>query len=205
MYLGLIFCSCFHAVLVVAIRSIVKTVETNNFLIYFKKSQSHPDMLIQSVRIIFKGVQIIIVDYSSDWLCFIHRHWIVSVQIRSFFWSVIIPHSDWIRRDTSYRSVFSQNVVKYGPGKTPYLDSFHAVRSNEEYWRISDLTTNQTVIFTDVFQRSYFKYLRRHSEPVQSITDVLLKSLNRLNSQEIKKSFIFKRRRSFFTFFEVNF
>ena len=89
--------------------------------------------------------------------------------------------------------------------KTPYLDSFHAVRSNEEYWRISDLTTNQTVIFTDVFQRSYFKYLRRHSEPVQSITDVLLKSLNRLNSQEIKKSFIFKRRRSFFTFFEVNF
>ena len=32
----------------------------------------------------------------------------------------MIPHSDWI-------SVFSPNAGKYGPEKTPYLDSFHAV------------------------------------------------------------------------------
>ena len=35
-----------------------------------------------------------------------------------------------IRRDT-YLSVFRPNVVKYGPEKTPYLDTFHAVFS----WR----------------------------------------------------------------------
>ena len=39
----------------------------------------------------------------------------------------IFPHSDWIRRDTSHLSVFSPNVGKYGPGKTPYLNTFHAV------------------------------------------------------------------------------
>ena len=39
----------------------------------------------------------------------------------------IFPHSDWIRRDTSYCSVFSPNTGKYGPEKTPYLDPFHAV------------------------------------------------------------------------------
>ena len=30
----------------------------------------------------------------------------------------IFPHSDWI---------FSPNAGKYGPEKTPYLDTFHAV------------------------------------------------------------------------------
>ena len=31
----------------------------------------------------------------------------------------IFPHSDWIRRDTEYLSVFSPNAGKYGPEKTP--------------------------------------------------------------------------------------
>ena len=39
----------------------------------------------------------------------------------------IFPHSDWIRRDTKYLSVFSPNAGKYGPEKTLYLDTFHAV------------------------------------------------------------------------------
>ena len=39
----------------------------------------------------------------------------------------IFPHSDWIRRDTEYLSVFSPNAGKYRPEKTPYLDTFHAV------------------------------------------------------------------------------
>ena len=38
----------------------------------------------------------------------------------------IFPHSDWIRRDTSYLSVFSPNAGKYGPEITPYLDTFGA-------------------------------------------------------------------------------
>ena len=46
---------------------------------------------------------------------------------RKFFLVRIFPHSEWIRRDTSYLSVFSPNAGKYGPEKTPYLDTFHAV------------------------------------------------------------------------------
>ena len=44
-----------------------------------------------------------------------------------FFLVRIFPHSDWIQRDTSYLSIFSPNAGKYRPGKTPYLDNFHAV------------------------------------------------------------------------------
>ena len=40
-------------------------------------------------------------------------HCVKSVQIRSYFWSVI--------------PVFTPNTEKYGPEITPYLDSFHAV------------------------------------------------------------------------------
>ena len=39
----------------------------------------------------------------------------------------ILSDSDWIRRDTPYLSVFSPNAEKYGPEKTPYFDTFHAV------------------------------------------------------------------------------
>ena len=44
-----------------------------------------------------------------------------------FFLVGIFPHSDSIRRDTLYLSVFSPNAGKYGPEKTPYLDTFHTV------------------------------------------------------------------------------
>ena len=37
-------------------------------------------------------------------------HWVKSVQIKSFFWFVL-----------------SLNAGKYGPEKTPYLDTFHTV------------------------------------------------------------------------------
>ena len=32
-----------------------------------------------------------------------------------------------LNTDTKYLSVFSPNTGKYGPEKTPYLDTFHAV------------------------------------------------------------------------------
>ena len=44
-----------------------------------------------------------------------------------FFLVLIFQHSDWIRTDTSYLSVFSLNAGRCGPEKTPYLDTFHAV------------------------------------------------------------------------------
>ena len=60
----------------------------------------------------------------------------VSVDIYCTAWKVckcgvfsgrIFPRSDWIRRDTEYLYVLSPNAGKYGPEKTPYLDTFHAV------------------------------------------------------------------------------
>ena len=42
----------------------------------------------------------------------------------------IFQHSDRIRRDTLYLSVFNPNAGKYGPGQTPYLDTFHTVLVN---------------------------------------------------------------------------
>ena len=39
----------------------------------------------------------------------------------------IFPHLGWMRRDTSYLSIFSLNAGKYRPEKPPYLDTFHAV------------------------------------------------------------------------------
>ena len=39
-------------------------------------------------------------------------HCVKSVQIRSFFLVRIFPHSDWIRKDTLYLSVFGLNAGK---------------------------------------------------------------------------------------------
>ena len=36
----------------------------------------------------------------------------------------IIPHSDWIRRDTEYVSVFSPNAGKYRPEKNSVFGNF---------------------------------------------------------------------------------
>ena len=46
-----------------------------------------------------------------------------SVQIRSFFWSILPSFG----MNTKYVSVFSLNAGKYVPEKAPYLDTFHAV------------------------------------------------------------------------------
>ena len=42
-----------------------------------------------------------------------------------FFLVPIFSHLNWIWRDTEYLSVFSPNAGKYGPDKTPYLDTFY--------------------------------------------------------------------------------
>ena len=51
-----------------------------------------------------------------------------------FFLDDIFPHSDWIRRFTEYLSVFTPNAGKYGPEKTPYLDTFYAVSALAFMW-----------------------------------------------------------------------
>ena len=42
-------------------------------------------------------------------------------------YSMVRIFLDWIWRDIPYLFVFSPNVGKYGPEKTQYLDTFHAV------------------------------------------------------------------------------
>ena len=39
----------------------------------------------------------------------------------------IFRYLDWIQGFTPYISVFCPNTGKYGPEKTPYLETFHAV------------------------------------------------------------------------------
>ena len=51
-----------------------------------------------------------------------------------FFLVRIFLYSDKIRRFTN---VLSPNTGKYGPGKTPYLDTFHAVEKLKNIANIS--------------------------------------------------------------------
>ena len=49
-----------------------------------------------------------------------------------FFLVRIFPHLDLIRFECEIRSecgIFSPNAGKYGPGETPYLDPFHAMKT----------------------------------------------------------------------------
>ena len=64
-----------------------------------------------------------------------------------FFLVCIFPHSDWIRRDTEYLSVLSPNAGKYGPEKTAYLDTFHAVISSPFFSSLA-LLARQYIINT---------------------------------------------------------
>ena len=52
------------------------------------------------------------------------QHYLESVQIRSYFWSIFFC----IRTEYGEISVLSPNTRKYGPEIAPYLDTFHAVQ-----------------------------------------------------------------------------
>ena len=90
--------------------------------------RSHPEVIIR------KGVLKICGKFTGGHPCpsvisiklLCNFHSVKSVQNTEFFLVRIFPHSDWIRRDAPYFSVFSPNAGKYGPEKTPYLDTFHA-------------------------------------------------------------------------------
>ena len=119
-----------------------------------------------------------------------------SVQIRSFFFFVfsrirtecgkilrekcpntelflvrIYPYLDWIRRYTEYLSVFSPNVGKYGPEKTPYLDTFQTVRNFLEHAFLSSWYQSQRFLFVIQeidFHFSFKKFLHHSKKGSQS-------------------------------------
>ena len=53
----------------------------------------------------------------------IRTHCVKSVQIRSFFWAVLSR----IRNECGEIRSITPNARKYGPEKTPYLETFHTV------------------------------------------------------------------------------
>ena len=64
-------------------------------------------------------------------------HCVKSVQIRRFFCSVFsrirTEYGEILRiLSLRYLSVFSPNAGKYGPEKTPYLDTFHTISNAEK-------------------------------------------------------------------------
>ena len=67
-----------------------------------------------------------IISYGDS--CFrLHLHCVKGVHIRSFFWSAFSRIGTEYGEISPYHSVFSLGAEKYGPEKTPYLDTFHAV------------------------------------------------------------------------------
>ena len=73
-----------------------------------------------------------------------------------FFLVSIFPHSEWIRRHTEYLSVFSPSVGKYGPGKTPYMDTSRSVCPSMSvmYYRFVHLQIHSLICF--LLPRNYF-------------------------------------------------
>ena len=96
--------------------------------------------VIQNLRIIFLSLSIseivkagsnTIYKYEYEYtICVLYKTQIALPEKSpnaELFLVRIFQDSDWIRRDTSYLSVFIPNAEKYGPEITPYLDTFHAV------------------------------------------------------------------------------
>ena len=52
--------------------------------------------------------------------------------------------------NTEYLSVVSPNAGKYGPEKTPYLDTFHAVKKSIAKSFIEEL---QSWLFSGIYQK----------------------------------------------------
>ena len=73
---------------------------------------------------------------------------------RGFFLVRIFPHSDWIRRLTPYLSVFSLNAGKYGPEKSPYLDTFYSAYSKLSQTSKINIFTKITNGFNYIFAKS---------------------------------------------------
>ena len=75
-----------------------------------------------------------------------------------FFLSRIFRYSDWIWRNAKYLSVFSPNAGKYGPEKTSYLGSFHAVlRSVLRLFSLGKLTNHLRKVKSNHFWIRNFK------------------------------------------------
>ena len=65
------------------------------------------------------------------------------------------------RRDMEYLSVFSPNAEKYGPEKTPYLDTFHAVNELVQMFNIQIQTLKKHIFFKRE-QNKFYNHPKEH-------------------------------------------
>ena len=65
-----------------------------------------------------------------QWFLFISNHCVKSIHIRDFFLFRTFPHSDWIRKNSSYLRIQSE-CGKIRTEKTPYLDTIHTVNETK--------------------------------------------------------------------------
>ena len=101
-----------------------------------------------------------------QWKMF-NRYTLWKVSVFWVFLVHIFPHSDWIWRDTPYLSVFSPNIWKYGPGKLPNTDIFHAVApAKKDAWNQFHQTWSSCVVF---IQPGLIGKLRKNCHEIRSI------------------------------------
>ena len=90
---------------------------------------------------------------------------------REFFLVRIFRHLNWLWRDTKYFSVFSPNAGIYGPEKTPYLDTFHAVFEIEKRNHLISPNSTQPRLNTAKLQFLLFPF--RTQKPIVIKYDLL--------------------------------
>ena len=139
-------------------------------LIMFEYFRSIEDNSGISHKHLLQKLLILLLLLGGKCLNSVIHHCVTSVQIRSFFWSV-----------------FSPNAGKYGPEKTPYLDTFHVV-----HFTISKMILSKTSISFSpehVLRHSkpgkkldFFQY-RAYSDPKLCILECLKEYIRRRNDK----------------------
>ena len=80
-----------------------------------------------------------------------------------------------IQSECGYLSVFSPNAGKYGPGKTPYLDTFHAVNVTCSCLEIKiDRKRNISQKLKVVLERNYFSVIKDENNFFLCCTDFIV-------------------------------
>ena len=72
------------------------------------------------------------------------------------------PHLDWIRRDTTYISVFSSNGGKSGPEKTPCLDTFHEVHCQMMQLHVKTRSSHSQMFFKLGVLKHFTNFTGKH-------------------------------------------
>ena len=106
----------------------------------------------------------------NEWLLFNSFRWSLIDLVWSTTWKVpvfgvflvrIFPHSDWIRRDTPYLSVFSPNPEKYRPEKLWIRTLFTQWIALLSIW--ASILGNQMRIYTHGFHTSMMELFSDNS------------------------------------------